>query len=453
MPQVKNVPPRPASTIQSLRHLGYSLDSALADIIDNSIGAHSTHISIDYRWNQGTPYIAILDNGTGMDRDELIQNMAFGCKKLTDNRTSTDLGRFGMGMKTASISQCRTLTVISKIENEDVYASQWSLCHIEDNENGEWPLLIFNQEDLEGLSGFEKDYVKQLSKQTHGTIVIWADLDLNGPGLTSIETEQAFNSALSNSLDYLKWVFYKFLNEIDDNSKVLISVNGLPLQGRNPFESAPRLHGGELRIANTRIRSYVLRHEDQFKSSQDYQEHSGPRESYLKSQGIYVYRAGRLISHSTWFRMRSKEKRTQLARIEIDITNDDDTEWKLTVKKSELQPPAKIRSILKGLIGNVCEASAQVMSGHAYPSAQPDSEQLWIRVADGTNVNYCINPKHSVFEQLPKEHAEQTLKIIKKICNDLPIEGIVMDREKAQYIPTQTVKIDYTELTQTLLSL
>lgn len=104
-----NLSPRPSALLESLRSIGYTLETALADIIDNSITANSSSISVRFAWNNGDPWIAIIDDGDGMSNDELINAMRFGSRNPVEKRAKNDLGRFGLGMKTASISQCRHL--------------------------------------------------------------------------------------------------------------------------------------------------------------------------------------------------------------------------------------------------------------------------------------------------------------------------------------------------------
>ena len=104
-----NLPPIAPTLIESTRAIGYSLEAAIADIIDNSIAAKANSVSISFFPLHGA-YISILDNGTGMDADELTRAMQYGSQNPLDERNVTDLGRFGLGLKTASLSQCRVLT-------------------------------------------------------------------------------------------------------------------------------------------------------------------------------------------------------------------------------------------------------------------------------------------------------------------------------------------------------
>ena len=158
--------PRPSSLIESMRNVGYTMETAVADIIDNSIAAQASEIHILHKCEEGTPCLAILDNGLGMTREELIEAMRPGGLGPLQKRSPEDLGRFGLGLKTASFSQCRRLTVISRRDGEQLTAGQWDLDQVEDR----WRLKLFNP---------QKDDVPFADRldETSRTLVIWEKLD------------------------------------------------------------------------------------------------------------------------------------------------------------------------------------------------------------------------------------------------------------------------------------
>ena len=137
------VTPSASCLIESLRDIGYSMETAIADIIDNSITANSTAIKIDFSWHEGSPWISISDNGYGMSKDELINAMRLGSQHPSDERAEKDLGRFGLGLKTASFSQCRQLTVISK-KNNQVSGYEWDLDWIKNNPDSKWEIKVIS---------------------------------------------------------------------------------------------------------------------------------------------------------------------------------------------------------------------------------------------------------------------------------------------------------------------
>ena len=106
--------PEAASMIETFRAIGYNLETAIADIIDNSISANARNIYINRIWRGGQSIITIKDDGDGMNSNEIIQAMRPGAKNPLSDRSENDLGRFGLGLKTASFSQCCKLSVLSK---------------------------------------------------------------------------------------------------------------------------------------------------------------------------------------------------------------------------------------------------------------------------------------------------------------------------------------------------
>ena len=114
-----SLPPRAHTLISATRHIGYSLESAIADLIDNSIAARARNVEIDFI-DTTESYIAILDDGFGMTDEELTSAMQYGSSDPSNNRSENDLGRYGLGLKTASMSQCKKMTVATK---------RWRICH------------------------------------------------------------------------------------------------------------------------------------------------------------------------------------------------------------------------------------------------------------------------------------------------------------------------------------
>lgn len=170
MSKIISLPPNAEKMVQSMRALGYSFQTALADVIDNSISAGATQVDIltptDPREDA---YLAILDNGCGMDEPTLIESMRHASKNPNENRETEDLGRFGLGMKTASLSQCREFIVVTRT-NKGTYAAGWSIDTIQKEQD--WSLTIFNESEYKKFPCFE--IFNQLE---HGTLLIWQKFD------------------------------------------------------------------------------------------------------------------------------------------------------------------------------------------------------------------------------------------------------------------------------------
>ena len=181
-----DLPPYAPTLMESTRAIGYSIEAAIADIIDNSIAASASRVDIDF-FPIGEAYIAILDDGWGMSSEELISAMQYGSRNPLETRDENDLGRYGLGMKTASLSQCRILTVLSK-KSGILTGAQWNLNHIQQAES--WSLLVLAEEEAKEYPSFDK-----LNQYENGTLVIWQDLDKFAVGENDI-AEAAADVAL-----------------------------------------------------------------------------------------------------------------------------------------------------------------------------------------------------------------------------------------------------------------
>ena len=156
--------------MEALRGLGYSTAAALADIVDNSISAGASEVCIDFAWADGASRVSVLDNGRGMDDPELEKALRLGDKSPLDERAPEDLGRFGMGLKTASFSQCRRLTAASVKEGCSPCCLRWDLDALAARPDDGW--LLF-----EGPAEGSEAFLEPLSGRSAGTLILWEKLD------------------------------------------------------------------------------------------------------------------------------------------------------------------------------------------------------------------------------------------------------------------------------------
>ena len=147
MSEYLDLSPSPSALMESLRDIGYSMETAIADIIDNSITAKAKSINIRFSYNSGKHWLAIIDNGRGMSQSELYNAMRFGSSHPHAPRSADDLGRFGLGLKTATLSQCRILTVLCKQKGE-INCCEWDMNRILSSENPGWTIRILDKNDL-----------------------------------------------------------------------------------------------------------------------------------------------------------------------------------------------------------------------------------------------------------------------------------------------------------------
>ena len=190
--RTETVRPNIGNFIDSLREIGYSTEVAVADLIDNSITANCSEIQI-YAVTKPIVSFAILDNGNGMSETELIEAMRLAGKNQHDIRDKNDLGRFGLGLKTASFSQCKKLTVVTKCKGS-ISCRQWDLNYIA--EKNEW--FLITPEDYKSFPLYS-----EFEKLENGTLVIWEEID-------KIPSAN-FADMIDKLRKHLSLVFHKFL--------------------------------------------------------------------------------------------------------------------------------------------------------------------------------------------------------------------------------------------------
>jgi hypothetical protein len=412
--------PYAASLIEGHRDFGYCLETALADIIDNAItaGAESTQLIADTVADE--PWIALADDGSGMTEAELVEAMRLGSKNPTDERATEDLGRFGLGLKSASFSQCRSLTVLTRRDGITSCA-RWDLDNVA--KRNDWSLeLIDNPELVKGHDLFAET----------GTVVIWEKLDRLSGGYAHDRTKRAehINSELSRAEHHLRLVFHRFLE--GSKPRLKLSLNGRPLKPIDPMatwnaatqkdpEEILRLPQGDVLI-----RCHTLPHHKRM-SRGEWEEIGGP-EGHLKSQGLYVYREKRLIIAGGWLGLARQTELTKLCRIAVDIPNTMDAEWKIDVKKASAQLPPVVRERLRKVVERFVGTSKRTYRSRGQKLVDETRFPIWNRVHKDGQIVFRPNLDHPVFrtyaEQLPDELREGFERCLRIIGSGLPIETL-----------------------------
>lgn len=387
--------PDPVSLIESMRAVGYSVEAAVADIIDNSLSANARTVRVQYDASD-QPFVAVLDDGHGMDPPELTDAMRHGSTNPSDHRAPNDLGRFGLGLKTASLSQCRKLTVVSK-KNGVVSARRWDLEVVQ--QTGRWLVVVPHAAELQGLPLFGK-----LEQQVSGTLVVWQDLDRLTAG--SKDPQHEMTVKLAPLFEHLALVFHRFTQREGDHPAVTVTVNGMQLPRRDPFlvENPFRqvLEGQVIRHERGSIDVLPFILPPIGKLTPEEITLAGGREGLRGTQGFYVYRTRRLVIWGTWFRLVPKEEFYKLTRIRVDIPNSFDDLWALDIKKSMAFPPDAIRRRLKELIPHFANASRRTVT---YKGRRKSSavEPIWLRIEPRHGVfRYEPNPDHPLIRDLAK---------------------------------------------------
>lgn len=419
----QEIAPRASVLVESLRDIGYSLQTAVADVIDNSLTARARRIEVLGDTHAETPAVAILDDGIGMTETELVEAMRPGSRSPLDDRVVTDLGRFGLGLKTASFSQCRRLTVITR-RGDETSCAVWDLDTVAARDR--W--IVERPGSLDGIPWSER-------LVGDGTLVVWEKLDrVVGPDGSG--DRQDFVRQLDETATHLEFVFHRFLSGRERReSHVKMLLNGRELLPFDPFHShhpATQHHSEEriqLRGQEIRIQPVTLPHHDKV-SEAEWKHHAGP-EGYVKNQGFYLYRNRRLIVHGTWFRLARQLELTKLSRVLVDIPNSLDAEWKIDVKKAWAQPPPPVRERLRRIIDRIGIPSRRTYTARGTRLAEDSHLPVWTRLQDKNRISYGLNIEHPLFStfeaRLDKETAEKFRKLVALVVSTLPVDALYAD--------------------------
>ena len=411
--------PEPKSHIKTLMRIGYDFNSAIADIIDNSITAKAKKINIICPPETDNPFLTIVDNGIGMEPEELIQNMRIGCKDPNQKRDAGDLGRFGSGMKTASFSHARRLTVISHKKGKKIAAACWDIDEIE--EKNAWCLRELNEKDIKDLEHLDKELIKGV-----GTQLIWEKIKK----FEETDHNNSKNSIETSMVDLNKYLALHFHKFLQGPNKINIYVQKLKVEPVDPFlttkngyQEGPTdetfVKGGKLQI-----KSHTLPHHSNLTQSEI--DSIGGMEEIYKGQGLYIYRENRLIIAGGWMGLSRTYQLGKLARIEINIPSGLDDDWSTDVKKSSLQLPQKIKNRLKNLIQQPIKKSKRTYN---FRGKKEEAGEYWkiIETRD-KNTIYQIDTGNNelikIAKETPKKNISNLKEYLKNLAKNLPINHI-----------------------------
>ena len=418
-----DMPPYAPTLMESTRAIGYSIEAAIADIIDNSVAAKAGRVDIDF-FPIGEAYISILDDGGGMSEARLISAMQYGSKDPLEEREEYDLGRYGLGMKTASLSQCRILTVITK-QNGVVSGAQWNLDHVKKAES--WSLIILDNTEFDKYPSYNK-----LASLDNGTLVIWQDLDKFAIGENDIA--EAFSRKMMLIREHLSLVFHRYLSGEQGLKKLDIRMNELSINPHDPFLSkkSTQLMDEEtivVRGSKVKVKPYILPHVS--KLTQKELKALGGKEGLRKQQGFYVYRNKRLLVWGTWFRLMRQGDLSKLARVQVDIPNSLDDLWTLDIKKSTATPPEDVKQNLAVIIEKISEGIKRTWTYRGKKETRDDVIHMWNRmVSREGGIFYEINADYPMIEALVSEYPGIRSKLdvlLKQISMSLPLNSLYID--------------------------
>jgi len=415
--------PHAASLIQSLRDIGYSCETALADILDNSITAGARRIEILSELTTAAPAIGILDDGVGMTLDDLVEAMRPGSRNPLDDRAADDLGRFGLGLKSASFSQCKRLTVLTR-KNGVFSGATWDLDAVA--RTNRWEIELHEEgEALPWADRLDRD----------GTLVVWRSLDRLSGGIEADAHARAqhINRTIAQAERHLRLVFHRFMAE--DNPPLQLLLNGRRLDPINPFgtefagHQADRVDRLDMAHGSVEFQCFTLPHHKTV-SKADWEELGGP-EGHLRSQGFYVYRGRRLIIAGSWLGLARQTELTKLCRIRVDIPNTMDSDWKIDVKKASAQLPPKVRERMRLLVERLSLTSKRTYQRRGQKLVDQEYMPLWHRIQRDGAIIYRPDPAHPVFAafsaRLPADMQNEFANIIGVLGSSVPIASLHAD--------------------------
>lgn len=433
------LPPYAPNLVESTRSIGYSFETALADIIDNSISNFANRVDVKFS-STDIPYVAIIDNGIGMSTAELEKAMRYGSSSSLEEREQTDLGRFGLGLKMASMSQCRKLTVISKQQGK-FSAATWDLDYIHQTEN--WSLKRYEQEAIANLR-----FSSTLETYDSGTIVLWENLDRISE--TPKDFNKEFNEKLNFSDKHLALVFHRFLEKKLFKQHFELFFNNRKVEPVDPYllsnRATQQLEEETLFIDQIpiKITPYITPYISKL-SARERQMLNEYKDLNLK-QGLYIYRNNRLIIWGKWFRLLSDGELKRLAKIRIDLPNNIDTYWTIDVKKSSAQIPSMIKEQLKQIVLRVVGKSERVYRYRGRKITQDSYRHIWNKIENREKMQYLVNRDIPIFKALQESLNDEQYKLLDGFINSIednfPYSAVYYDLAKDEQIEDKTLEIE-----------
>ena len=420
--------PNPINLLESNRSLGYSIEEAVADLIDNSITAEARKISFILSWNNGKPLFALVDDGKGMTNEELVRSFRLGSSNPLEEREENDLGRFGFGMKTASLSQSRSFIVMSKSKNQQMISRSLDLDFLSKLQ-GKWVLKKLENHEL-------LEYDNSIIEKGHGTVVLWNNWD------RAPKKYDDFISLTDKISNYISVCFHRYIEK-----GVKIYCDQILLK---PFSPIPKGEGAEenskISLSNNKDATqtaYVLQHPKKW--AEDYESSFSFNEFRLfegfeRQQGIYIYRCDRLLTpKGGWLGVLKSGNSAKLARVVIDYPNSADSLWSLDITKTNAKIPYEFKreiesfvkktriASVKKIVRGIKETKKSIVS---YKDAYIWKEN---KNKETKGLSYKINQNHPFFISIINEK-----KVEKKILNEmlelisehLPIQKIITDSDE-----------------------
>lgn len=438
-----HAPPGASALFESLRGMGYSPETAIADLIDNSIAAGARQVWIDFIWRGADSVIRILDDGRGMDEATLVGAMRPGGRHPLLPREPEDLGRFGLGLKTASLSQGRILAVSSRTADGSTATRCWDLDYVATV--NDWRLLRAPPESIRNHAVVPDDLPS-------GTVVVIGRLDRVLGDASDEEARTRLLAIVRRVEWHLAMIFHRFLEGPQPRLTLFIGGRGPearitswdpflqphPATVATPPEKLLQPSGA------VEVQGFILPHRD--KLTADQFERAGGPDGWLAHEGFFVYRNRRLLVAGGWLglgpgRRWTRDDVHRLARLRLDLPTSGDEDWKVDIRKSAATPPASLRPRLQGLAEQVRREAREVFAyrgGRSTRRPQPPLARAWAAVDSPRGVSYRIDRAHLAVQRVldaagPGRRAvEEMLSILERT---LPIQRIWLDTAEQGDLP------------------
>lgn len=348
------VTPSASRLTESLRDIGYDFPTAIADLVDNSVAAGASTVNIEIQFEGTESYVSIVDDGHGMTANALVEALRYGTRRSYQRG---DLGRYGLGLKTAPLSQCRRVTVVSRRSKVNRVISRRSL---DLDLIAEWDRWLIAELPPTAPVGAAIDALQE----GHGTAVVWEKLDRVLPSSRPDGgwAKRRLGTLATKTAQHLGMVFHRFLEDSGER-QLVITVNGEKVQPWNPFAvrepSTVALPKQEFEVPTEQgtgvvaLSRFVLPPRDKFSSPSEFERLSGPHK-WNRQQGLYIYRSNRLVQWGGWSGLRAIDEHTKLARAALDFDTDLDDHFHINVAKMRVSVPAVLRQMLERPIHELC---------------------------------------------------------------------------------------------------
>ena len=372
------LPPDPTRLADILGSVGHTMPAAVADLVDNSITHDATRIDITFgRPDSGHGrWMSIADNGSGMDEERLAEAMRIGGHS---DYSEDSLGKYGFGLKGASWSQTKVFTVVTKAEGHAAVHMTWDRHDMGNFEVKREPLEPWEEE------------ATRLKNQ--GTVVLWKDMK-PPQSVVALKGLDPFSSEVAALERHLGLVFHRFLEgKVSGRKKVVITINKIPVTANNPV-GHPLVTPYDLKSVRiptgsdegrVQVQAFLLPTEDEIAShhAADGQEATrlaldriGLYGKRNESQGLYVYRHGRLIKWGGWAQMwETNDEKTKLARVVVAFDKSLDDIFKINISKQTVQLPQQLQAEIKKLADVARKDSQKKYRRPRQPEPQPDPGQ------------------------------------------------------------------------------